>query len=174
MFDFCDSSQLTNLGKQQMYELGKYFRRRYEKLFGNVSYHPDKVFALSSALDRTMNSASLVLSGLFPPQNSQIWNEDLLWQPISVNTIPTDEDYLIVAEGACERHQQLLNEYQQTEEFQALLEKHRDLFEYLEKYAGQPIRNIEQLKDLQNVLEVEKEFNKTYDRHILSGQFEII
>ncbi|XP_031636521.1 uncharacterized protein LOC116349294 [Contarinia nasturtii] len=153
--------QLTNLGKQQMYELGKYFRRRYENLLGDGSYHPDKVFVLSSARDRTMNSASLVLSGLFPPQNNQIWNEDLLWQPIPVNTIPNDEDYLLIAEGGCERHQKLLNEYQQTDEFKALIEKHRDLFEYLEKHAGQPIRNIQQLKDLQNVLEVEKEMNKT-------------
>lgn len=91
-----DFGQLTAVGKQQQYELGKYFRRRYEKLLGDGSYSPDKVFAVSSELDRTINSASLVLAGLFPPQNDEIWNKDLLWNPIPVYIVPRSRDYLII------------------------------------------------------------------------------
>lgn len=66
----------------QAYELGQFFSRRYEKLLGDGSYSPDKVYTQSSEMERTIMSAAMVLAGLFPPKNIQIWNKDLLWQPI--------------------------------------------------------------------------------------------
>jgi len=39
-------------------------------------------------------SAYCNLAGLFPPQGSQVWNENLLWQPISVHTVPADLDHV--------------------------------------------------------------------------------
>lgn len=136
-------------------------RQRYAKLLGDGSYSPDKVFAISSALDRTINSVSLVLAALFPPKNEQIWNENLLWQPIPVFIIPYSTDFMIIAEHACARYQKLLQEYEKSPEIQSLIIENRDLFEYLERYAGQPIRTMEHLKDIHNVLEVEYSMNKT-------------
>lgn len=136
-------------------------RRRYAKLLGDGSYSTDKVFTVSSAVDRTINSASLVLAGLFPPQNNQIWNEDLPWQPIPVYAIPHRTDYLIAAEKACDRYQQELKNYEQSPKIKALIEKHRELFDYAEKHAGQPIRTLDELKDLHGTLEVERQLNKT-------------
>ncbi|XP_055300677.1 prostatic acid phosphatase-like isoform X2 [Sitodiplosis mosellana] len=153
--------QLTNLGKQQQYELGKYFRRRYAKLLGDGSYSPDKVFTVSSALDRTINSASLVLAGLFPPQQNQVWNQEIFWQPIPVYSIPQSEDYLIKADDVCPLYEKLLKEYENSPEVQAVIERNQELFEYLEKHAGQPIRDLEQLKDLHGTFIVEHSMNKT-------------
>lgn len=121
------------------------------------------MFTLSSELDRTIDSASLVLAGLFPPHNHQVWNEELPWQPIPVYIMPKSTDYLIIVEGICPRFEKALREYQQTPKVQALLKTNRELFEYLETHAGQPIRNIEQLKDLHGTLDVEDHMNKTYD-----------
>lgn len=120
------------------------------------------MFTVSSEKDRTIDSASLVLAGLFPPQNHQVWNEELPWQPIPVYIIPKPRDYLIIAEEICPRFEKALKDYQQTPKVQELLETNRELFEYLEMHAGQPIRNIEQLKDLHGTLEVEAHLNKTY------------
>lgn len=141
--------------------MGKYFRRRYEKLLGDGSYSPEKVFTVSSASDRTINSASLVLAGLFPPQNDQIWNANLLWQPIPVYAISKSEDYLIKAENVCPLYEKMLKDYENSPEVQAIMSKNRELFEYLEKHAGQPIRNLEQLKDLHGTFVVEDFMNKT-------------
>lgn len=149
------------MGKQQQYELGKYFRRRYEKLLGDGSYSPDKVFTVSSALDRTINSASLVLAGLFPPQNGQIWNQNLLWNPIPVYVIPRSSDYLIIADDACPMYEKTLNEYENSSEIQAIKERNRELFEYLEQHAGEPIRTLTQIKDLHGTFIVEHSMNKT-------------
>lgn len=136
-------------------------RRRYEKLLGDGSYSPDKVFTVSSALDRTINSASLVLAGLFPPQSHQVWNQELHWQPIPVYQIPVSEDYLIKAEEACPQYEKLRTEHEKSPEVQAIIERNHELFEYLEQNAGQQIRNLEQIKDIHGTFIVEHSMNKT-------------
>lgn len=61
----------------------------------------------------------------------------------------------------CPRFEKSLEEYQKSPEVQILLERNRELFNYIGTHAGQPIRNIEQLKDLHGTLEVEHLMNKT-------------
>lgn len=151
---------VLKLGKQQQYELGKFLRRRYNKFLGNT-YSADQISILSSDIDRTINSATLVLAALFPPKDSRVWNKDLLWQPIAVHTIPEKMDYLITGEMACARYLKVLEEHENSTEVRALIEPNQDLFRYLEKHAGQPVRTLEDLKNIHNILEVEYQFNKT-------------
>lgn len=116
---------------------------------------------LSSDLDRTINSANLVLAGFFPPKSHQVWNENLFWQPIAVHIIPLDTDVYMDNESACPRYLKYRKEYEQSAEILALVEPNRDLFDYMEKHAGQPVRTIEHLKDVYEVLELEYSLNKT-------------
>jgi len=151
--------QLTNLGKHREYQLGKFLRRRYDKFLG--PYSPKKLHVLSSDYDRTINSANLVLAGMFPPADNQIWNKDLLWQPIAVHSIPRNVDDLIYAEIACGRYPVARKEFEQSPEIKSMIEQNEELFEYLEEHTGQPVRRIVQLRDIYEALNIEYGFNKT-------------
>lgn len=51
--------------------------------------------AWSTNYNRTKMSTSLVLAGLFPPNNQNSWNADLLWQPAPFNYLPVSQDKLL-------------------------------------------------------------------------------
>jgi hypothetical protein len=55
-------------------------------------YTPDLLEAFSSDVNRTKASLQLVLAGLFPPVEEQIWETGLNWQPIPFSTLPLDQD----------------------------------------------------------------------------------
>ncbi|KHJ95030.1 histidine acid phosphatase [Oesophagostomum dentatum] len=73
-------SQLTNLGMQQMYELGTFFRQRYNNLI-NQNYVDEEVGIFFSNSDRTANSAQAFAFGFYPAQGSFQWQEGNSWQP---------------------------------------------------------------------------------------------
>lgn len=98
---------------------------------------------------------------MFPPKGNQIWNEQLLWQPIAVHSIPDPIDYYLSAERACARYLKARVEYGDSPEIRSFLDEHKELFEYVEKHAGTPVRTIEQFKDIYEILDVEQRLNKT-------------
>nr|CAD7463397.1 unnamed protein product [Timema tahoe] len=84
-------SALFPKGKMSMFELGKLFRQRYQGFLSRL-YSPKEMHMESSANDRCLMSAELVLAGLYPPIGSQVWNHDLNWQPIPVHSTPRLQD----------------------------------------------------------------------------------
>ncbi|XP_012285660.1 venom acid phosphatase Acph-1 isoform X2 [Orussus abietinus] len=88
---------LTNEGKMREYSLGKALRALYEDFLGNV-YVPAALRARSTDYDRTKMSLQLVLSGLFPPNPDQTWNNNLPWQPIPTTYKPSASDVLLIPE----------------------------------------------------------------------------
>lgn len=81
---------LLQSGKEQMFELGRLMRTRYNNFLH--SYSPDTVYVSSSDVDRCIVSASCFLAGLYPPEKNQVWNSELNWQPIPVHTVPINMD----------------------------------------------------------------------------------
>lgn len=135
-------------------------KRRYGKFLG--AYSPDKISILSSDFDRTINSANLVAAAVFPPTlETEVWNKQLLWQPIAIHSIPQPMDFLFFAETACARYSKILSEYETSREISAKIKQHKELFQYLEKHSGDSIRTFKQLKDLHNTLYIENSLNKT-------------
>ncbi|XP_004692250.1 PREDICTED: prostatic acid phosphatase [Condylura cristata] len=113
--------QLTQVGMQQQYALGEQIRRRYG-LFLNESYKREQVYVRSTDVDRTLMSVMANLAGLFPPQDSSIWNPRLLWQPIPVHTVPLSEDRLLYLPFKhCPRFEELEKETLTSMEFQERL-----------------------------------------------------
>lgn len=62
---------------------------------------------------------------------------------------------------ACARYLKARQYYGQSPEIRALIDEHKELFEYVERHVGTPIRTIEQIKDIYEVLDVENLLNKT-------------
>ncbi|XP_014231329.1 venom acid phosphatase Acph-1-like [Trichogramma pretiosum] len=87
-------SQLTNVGMKQEYRIGQMLRRRYDDFLGD-QYRPRDVYAYSSDYSRTKASLELALASLYPPKGQQIWNPDLDWMPIAVNSNPRQLDILM-------------------------------------------------------------------------------
>ena len=72
-----------------MFKLGKHFRERYANF---LTYNPKEVHLRSSDADRCLESAALVMAGLYPPQERWNWSKDLNWQPFPIHTVPKNED----------------------------------------------------------------------------------
>jgi hypothetical protein len=51
-----------------------------------------QIYVRSSDYNRTLMSAEVNLAGLFEPHGSQLWNQNLTWQPIPIHTVPRWND----------------------------------------------------------------------------------
>lgn len=85
-------------GKKQVYDLGIRLRNEYDEFLTDY-YLPDQVYVLSSYAERCHMSAQLLLAGLYPPKNEQIWSPELSWQPIPVHENPRNLDKVGASAG---------------------------------------------------------------------------
>lgn len=77
-----------------MYSLGLKLREWYKDFIPNL-YNSQEIKIKSSYADRCLMSAQTLLAGLFPPKGPQIWNENLMWQPIPVKYLPRNMDNVL-------------------------------------------------------------------------------
>lgn len=82
-------------GKQKEFDVGTTLRERYSNFLGDV-FLPTEVEARTTDYNRTKASLQLVLAGLYPPKEEQIWNPQLAWQPIPYNYLPRSEDRILM------------------------------------------------------------------------------
>lgn len=137
-----ECSQLTNVGKQQLYDLGQWLRKLYGNGFLSNRYKFDEIYIRSTDFDRTIHIAQLCLAGLYPPVNNDIWNEELLWQPIPIHTVPYENDFLIAGlVFSCPTYNMLHKNVLNSPEYQKIQLKYKPLFDYLTEYSGFPINS---------------------------------
>lgn len=96
---------------------------------------------------------------MFPPTGYEIWNKNLLWQPIAVHSIPERLDYLISAYDICPRYLMVRDQYEASPEVRTLIDGNRELFEYLGNHAGQPVSTFQDLLDIREALDIESRRN---------------
>ncbi|XP_066485261.1 prostatic acid phosphatase-like [Tiliqua scincoides] len=158
--------QLTTLGMQQQFDLGQYTRKRYAG-FLSPTYKRVEVLVKSTELDRTIMSAGANLAGLFPPAGNQIWNPEILWQPIPVHVVP--EAYspkLIFPIFDCPRYMELLEETMASRELQAEFQPYEEFLKQLVVDSGYDLNTLKtlynsKLWDLQDTLLCEAIHNFT-------------
>ncbi|XP_026831711.1 prostatic acid phosphatase isoform X2 [Drosophila erecta] len=152
--------QLTNLGKQEHYDLGKWLRNRYSKILPPL-YSNENIYVQSTDVDRTLMSAQSNLAGLYEPQGEDIWNTDISWQPIPIHTLPEKDDPIVAAKAPCPAYDYELASLEASPEFKALTEKHKDLFAYLSEKGGRPVKTFIDAQYLNNTLFIENLYNMT-------------
>ncbi|CAH1398948.1 unnamed protein product [Nezara viridula] len=146
---------LTNEGKTQQYELGKWLRSRYDCFLGK-EYKGESLEAWTTDVDRTKMSAALVLAGMFPPRDEQIWNKDLLWQPIPTSHQKLAEDKLLLVRG-CPRYSEAVAEVK-ANQLAETIAKQKDLYDYLFEHSGKTVTDPDGVMDIYSTLKAEEEF----------------
>ncbi|XP_075227834.1 lysosomal acid phosphatase-like [Lycorma delicatula] len=145
--------QLTNKGKMQMYNLGKLFREEYKTFIS--SYSVKAVQVNSTNYKRSHMSAQCLLAGWFPPSGSEIWNEQLIWQPIPIHSVPIDKDQTLALRAPCPRfwceRQNVLMHIADNE-----TPEDKKLFKYLTTKSGENISTIDDLATLYSTLKKEE------------------
>jgi prostatic aicd phosphatase len=138
--------QLTNAGKMKEYSIGKALRRRYNTFLGPY-YYPQIVDSLSTDYNRTKMSLELVLAGLFPPHRDEIWNQELLWQPIPYNYFPASQDKILLG-VTCPHYLELYDKQIESEKVQTELATYKETFQYISRHTG---LNVTKYLDVYNL-----------------------
>lgn len=153
------AGQLTTIGKRKEFSIGQYLRKRYGDFLGDY-YYPEIIEAISTDYNRTKASLELVLAGLFPPVKEEIWNDQLLWQPIPYNYEDKYSDKILLG-TYCPNYIKLENEYLNSEDVLKDLKKHEDIFKYVSENTGLNVTNYGNIYDLYFGLSTEEEWGFT-------------
>ncbi|GJQ66093.1 hypothetical protein Trydic_g5771 [Trypoxylus dichotomus] len=145
--------QLNNKGKNEMYDLGSSIRAEYSWFIPQY-YLANDVYVLSSYADRCHMSAQLLLAGLYPPVGDQIWNKDLLWQPIPIHSVARSNDDKIALKRICPKYSEALQEARRNY-LKQIDEDNKELYNYLSQHTGDTIQSILAVEFLYNTLEIE-------------------
>lgn len=112
------AGQLTSKGMRQEYALGKLLRQYYVNQYHLLpsSYDITTMTVRASAFPRTMMSAQSILYGLYPLGTGPLLSDSTKalpkgLQPIPINTVPREQDSLLVPTRDKALSQQLLKTY---------------------------------------------------------------
>ena len=91
-------------------------------------------------------SAQANLAALFKPTESEIWKEDLLWQPVPVHTVPKKLDILLHGGKSCPKYK-IRYEYitEQSPEARETLDQYKD---HIELWSKEMKSNVSTIKDV--------------------------
>ncbi|KAL1502127.1 hypothetical protein ABEB36_007319 [Hypothenemus hampei] len=151
--------QLTNEGKMEMYELGKFLRQRYDNFLGDF-YHPNEFYSQSTGVDRTKASVQLVNVGIWPPKTKQIWGP-LNWQPIPVHSELLSQDMLLLVRKPCAAYHKERDKVVASETVQKKFQENQALFNYLTQHTGRLVENFDDVQDIFSTLKAEMDYNLT-------------
>ncbi|XP_060530825.1 venom acid phosphatase Acph-1-like [Cylas formicarius] len=147
--------QLTNEGKRTEYRIGTTLRQRYNDFLGDV-YSVNILDARSTDYNRTKMSANLMLSGLFPPRDDQVWLPWLNWQPIPYNYFAADKE--LGSTWTCSNYEKLYEELLASDKVQELLSQFEPTYSYVSTYTGLNITGPDGIFNLYFALTTQLEY----------------
>lgn len=142
--------ELTPLGMNQEYQLGKSFRARYVDQLGFLppQYGINKIYVRSTDYNRTIMSAQSFLCGLYPPGTGPtLDNGDPAlpdgYQPIPVKIVPEAHDRILLGTSYKERFEEMVREYVIiTDEWIKMTSSCSDKFDRWSKIFAANIRDL--------------------------------
>ncbi|KAH8367705.1 hypothetical protein KR084_001731 [Drosophila pseudotakahashii] len=149
---------VTNSGKRELFEMGRWLHRRYGEFMGPY-YRPERLHAQATASPRAMMSLQTTLASMFEPRGTPMeWNKHLNWQPIPIVSEPLDEDSLLLVRTPCPRYFEALEEVFKRPEVIAETEPYEQMFRELTNLTGKSIQSAEDINSLYITLLAEQEF----------------
>ncbi|KAF0305623.1 Lysosomal acid phosphatase [Amphibalanus amphitrite] len=153
--------QLTNEGKQNQLELGRFLRSRYDGFLPEL-YHMNYTRVEATDVDRCLMSAQANLAGLFPPRGEDVWDAEIAWQPIPVHTVPVDDDLkLKTYKVSCPVYLQERDRVFASDEMAAIDADNSALYAYLTEYSGLDVSSVDAAGDLYDTLWIDDGHNRT-------------
>ncbi|CAK8692790.1 unnamed protein product [Clavelina lepadiformis] len=168
--------QLTQVGMSQEFELGQFFRLRYNNLLSK-QYNRSEIYIRSTDIDRTLMSAECNMAGLYPPSGQQEWNgTDTTWQPIPVHTVPVELDQLLVYPiKNCPKYSKLLSQIYKSSQFKAMEDRYLKFLKELEVFtAWGSTPNFTDAKHIYDTLICEKFHNLTLPAWVTPERFSVL
>ncbi|XP_046813955.1 venom acid phosphatase Acph-1-like [Vespa crabro] len=151
---------LTNEGKLREYKIGLMLRGRYDGYFGS-DYWPDKIYGLATDVPRTQLSIQLVLAGLFPPSEKQIWNPHLPWIPTWTSLATPHDIQSLLFPHYCPRYQEEYAQFLEQDDTQEMIKRYKNVFSYLTDHTGKIVNTTKAVQYLYNLLKEEAAQNLT-------------
>ncbi|KAK4881178.1 hypothetical protein RN001_004497 [Aquatica leii] len=146
--------ELTNAGKKREHQIGQALRKKYDSFLG--SFKSNNIIATTTDFSRTKMSCLLVLSGLYPPNENQIWKTGFNWQPIPYSYTQYYSDYLLGDPTVvCPQFIKKYNDYLSKEK-DTIYEKNKKLYDYVSLHSGLKITRPQQIYNLQFLLNSEE------------------
>ncbi|XP_075443218.1 prostatic acid phosphatase isoform X2 [Ascaphus truei] len=134
--------QLTQLGQQQQYELGQYLKKRYAG-FISPSYNQHEVYIRSTDYNRTLMSAQSNLAGLFSSDDEQVWNPNIVLQPIPVHSVPlAQEKLLYMPFKNCALYEKLKKDTYLSKKFQRRVAPYVDSLPLISQNTGYTLKEL--------------------------------
>lgn len=147
-WDGLGTGQLTNYGKIQLTELGKYFRNRYDG-FVSATYSEDEIYVRTVSGERNLLSAEYFLKGLYSDEEVDI--------PIHQAAVS-----VVGSLSECVRYDiewlelELTNEY-----FKTINKENEEDYKYIRENSLFPTYGLAGAYGVWDTLHIEKRFNYT-------------
>lgn len=119
------------------------------------------MYIRSTDVDRTLMSALSNLAGFYPPEEKDVWMNDMSWQPIPVHTVPEKKDDVLAAKKSCPVYDYELKKLFKSPEFKAFDKQFAPIFKYLTKHAGKIVNSIQSVQNIYSCLHIEEIYNFT-------------
>ncbi len=144
--------QLTALGIREMYDTGQALRRRYVDELGFISgsYQPSEIYVRGSNTDRSLQSAQLLMLGLFPlgtGPDPAVYDKSLepapaaglAFNPVPVHSVALENDWVLrpyTSKTNCKRYKKFVKALPKTKVYREQGDTYRDLLRLASSATG--------------------------------------
>jgi acid phosphatase len=144
--------QLTALGIREMYDTGQALRRKYVDELGLISggYQPSEIYVRGSNTDRSLQSAQLLMLGLFPlgtGPDPALYDESLepapaaglAFNPVPVHSVALEDDWVLrpyTGKANCKRYKSFVKALPNTKLYREQGDNYRDLLRLASSATG--------------------------------------
>jgi len=144
--------QLTAIGMRDMYERGQQLRKRYVDELGLISgnYHLDEVYVRASSTDRALQSAQMLILGLFPlgtGPDPSVYDSglaaapapELAFTPVPIHSVALENDSVLrpwTGKANCTRYRKYVKGLSKTALYRDQGQKYEDFLRRMSGLTG--------------------------------------